>query len=79
MCSMLEFKMLSWAIHICHKFRKIFNIGGAQTTASKASRPSACARRSRGPGGWPPGRGCGCEGAGPPCLRKFGILQAKYA
>ena len=63
---------------------KIVNIGlgrfstlGAQTTASEASRPSACAKHSRGPGGWPPGGGC--KGAAPTCVRKFCILQAKYA
>ena len=30
-----------------------------------------------GAGGWPPGGGC--KGAAPPCLRKFCILQARYA
>ena len=40
----------------------------------------ALARGVRGgAGGWPPGPGGGCKGAAPPCLRKFCILQAKYA
>ena len=30
-----------------------------------------------GPGGWPPGGGC--KRTTPPCLRKCGILRAKYA
>ena len=36
--------------------RKNFNMGGS--TASEASRLSACARRLQGPGGWPPGVVC---------------------
>ena len=35
-----------------------FSTWGAQTTASEASRPSACARRSRGSRGLAPGGGC---------------------
>ena len=60
-----------------HRLRKIFNMGGPQTTASEASKPSACARRSRGSRGLAPGGGC--KLASPPCLRKCCILQAKYA
>ena len=48
-----------------------FQHGGAQTTASETSRPSACARRSRGSRGLAPWRGL--QGAAPPCVRKFCI------
>ena len=41
-----------------HRLRKIFNMGGgAQSTASEASRPSACARRSQGSRGLAPWQG----------------------
>ena len=49
-------------------------MGGAQTTASEASRPSVCPRRSRGSRGWPPGGDCKAH----PCVRIFCILKAKY-
>ena len=46
--------LLGLILLLFHRLRKIFNMGGgAQTTASEASRPSACGRRSRGSGGWP--------------------------
>ena len=45
--------------HALHRLRKIFNMGGgAEATASEASRPSACVRCSQGSRGlW------GCKGA----------------
>ena len=61
-----------------HRLKKIFNMGGGlkQLQAKRADR--ALVRGvDGGPGGWLPGGGC--KGALPPCLRKFCILQAKYA
>ena len=61
---------------------KIVNIGlrsfstlGAQTTASKASRPSACARRSQGSRGLAPWQGL--QGGSAPLLKKILYFASK--
>ena len=58
--------------------RKIFNMGGAQTIASEASRPQALVRGDQGgPGGAGPLAGVARGSA--PLPKKFCILRAKYA
>ena len=48
-------------------------MGGAQKTASDGANRALARGVHGGPGGWP------LAGAAPPCVRKFCILQAKYA
>ena len=62
---------------IYHRLRKIFNIGELKQLRAKRADRALARGVHGGPGGWPPGGGC--KGAAPPWLRKFCILQAKYA
>ena len=51
--------------------------GGLKQLRTKRADRALARSVHGGPGGWPPGGGW--KGAAPPCVRKFCILQAKYA
>ena len=60
-----------------HRLRNIFNMGGSNN-CEQSEQTERLREAFVGVQGASKEAG-GCKGAAPPCLRKFGILQAKYA
>ena len=60
-----------------HRLRKILNMGGSNNCERSEQTERLCEAFMGVQGAGPPGGGC--KGAAPPCIRKFCILQAKYA